>query len=130
MAVFLFATVTVLAACGDDPVSTSSVDKALLLMTGTAQPGCVKDMDYRDGDATFRCGHYDCWTTAHAHNDGFDQRIIEGADYYDCDNRYADPTWEGTDWDWERCVVDTHQRMSVLPGGECKMHGWMPGLWG
>jgi hypothetical protein len=89
MAGLLFATVMVLAACGDDPVSTSNVEQALKLMTGTAQPGCVKDMDYRDGNATFRCGVYACWTTAHAHNDGFDQRTIEGAAYYDCDNRYA-----------------------------------------
>jgi hypothetical protein len=34
-------------------------------------------MDYGDGDATFRCGDYACWTTARAHK-SVDQRTIEG----------------------------------------------------
>ena len=94
-------------------------------MTRQAQPACVTDMDYGDGDATFRCGDYSCWTTAHASDHGVGN-IIEGADYYDCDNRYA----KGNDaayQTWEKCVVDTDQRMSVLSKHECNMRGWMPG---
>ena len=128
MMLLLSAIAMSVAACGDDPVSASSVDQALRLMTGDDQPACVKKMDFGDGSAEFRCGHYFCWTTAHASYTGVGH-VVDGADYYDCDKRFAPwtRTGNGTYELWEKCVVDTHPRMSVLSSKECNMRAWMKG---
>jgi hypothetical protein len=112
-------------ACGGNAVSSDRVDHAVALMTGKDQPACKILLDYQDGNGSFRCGGYFCWVTGHAKQHGYGP-VIEGAAYYDCDDRYT--YREGMRYmKWERCVVEHDEKMRVLTEPECHAAAWMEG---
>jgi hypothetical protein len=120
-------------ACGND-VSASSVDEPLALMTGARQPACALLMQFSDGPAEFRCGDYFCYVEPHATDHGYGH-VIEGASYYDCDDRYSARALAaerpGNSYvKWEKCVVEDDGQMEVLSTQECRHAAWMPGMWG
>jgi hypothetical protein len=94
-------------------------------MTAKRQPACKLLMDYHDGNGSYRCGDYNCWVTGHAKEHGYGA-VIEGAAYYDCDDRYT--YREGMHYlKWERCVVEHDDRMRILSKQECRRSAWMEG---
>jgi hypothetical protein len=85
-------------------------------------------MQFSDGPAEFRCGDYFCYVEPDAADHGYGH-VIEGASYYDCDDRYAEVPGKRF-VKWEKCVVEDQEKMRVLSYAECHGAPWMPGMWG
>lgn len=125
----MFVLAVSLTACGGG-VDASRVDQAVALMTHARQAACAKTMQFYEGPAEFRCGDYFCYVEPRAKDHGYGH-VIEGASYYDCDDRYAyDPGSRSHFIKSEKCVVEDHEKMTVLSDAECHRAAWMPGMWG